>query len=215
MATPENSIKTNIQLFRKDNEFSERFFRVINLPNQLQQQFLWLLNDTFSTSKYFGYFIWDNNLSDLVPFFSREYFASNWTAIFDAFKVAGTFEAYILIIKSALGDDTQVTFEVPSASHLIIKITEPTGILQWSAYSNDEFKDVYPAPVEENKTLVFSKALGDLTVNETLKLIELLNVNGIFVEVDFGAQPLPTISIQPTSTGTTPSGNFSFNISAY
>lgn len=186
MATPENSIKTNIQLFRDNDDYCNPFFRCVNPPNELQQKFLWLTNDTFSTSKYFGYFIWDNEISDLAPFFSRDYFAENWSAIIGALAIAGTFEAYLLIIKSALGDDTLIVFESPDPSHLIINISEPTGDYTFTAYTENEFKTVIPDQIQyPNTELAFRKSLGDLTINETLKLIDLLNVNGVFVEVFF------------------------------
>ena len=186
MATPENNIKTNIQLFRANNEFSERFFTVINQPNLVQQLNLWLLSDTFSTSKYFGYFVWDNNLSDLVQFFTRDYFAENWTAIIEAFKIAGTFEAYILIIKSAIGNDVDITFASPNPSHLQISISEPTGVFRWGARCDGQVIPVIPDQTQyPNTVMAFEKTISILTVNQTINLLNLLNVSGVFIEVSF------------------------------
>lgn len=186
MATHENSIKTNIQLFRDHDEFSDRFFRCVSLPNALQQVALWNLNDQFPTSKYFGYFLWDNNLSDLTPYFTRDYFAENWTAIYEALEIAGTFESYLKIIKSALGNDTVITFESPDPSHLKITISEPTGSATWGAYTGGELLPVVPDQTQyPDHILVFSKSLPELTVSQTLSLINLLNVTGVFVEVFF------------------------------
>ena len=186
MATPENSIKTNIQLFRECDEFSERFFRCVGRPNALQQIGLWNFADQFTTSKYFGYFIWDNNISDLAPFFTRDYFAENWSAIIGALKIAGTFESYIAIIKSALGDDTVITFESPAPSHLKITISEPRGIFRFGAQTGGELLPVIPSETQyPDSVLVFSKSLGGLTIPQTLSLIDLLNVSGVFIEVFF------------------------------
>lgn len=178
---------SDVQLFR-DREFSIRFDRWIAQLKNLQSAFLWNFNDNIASSKTFGEFIYDNNLSDLVPFFSREYFSNNWTAIISAFEVAGTFECYLIVIRSAIGEGTIVNFEVPSESHLIINITNPTGLNQWSAYSSQELKDVIPDQIQyPDSTLVFQQSISNLTINEMLKLIELLNVNGVYVEVNLVA----------------------------
>ena len=180
-----SSIKNNIQLFRKNNEFSTRFFEVINDVNSIQQIYLWLFNDAFIYSKAFGEFVYDNKLFDLSEFFSREYFSNNFPAIISAISRAGTFEAYIEIITSALGE-SNVTFEVPSASHLIIRMDIPTSIYNFGAWHNYEKVDIIPSQTQyPNGLLSFRHSTAPLTVNETLKLIEMLNVNGIFVEVIF------------------------------
>ena len=175
----------NIQLFR-DREYSERFDAWTARVKNLQAANLWRFNDEIATSKMFGYFLWDNNLSDLVPFFSREYFGENWSAIIAAFEVAGTFEAYLIVIRSAIGNDTVVTFSVPSESHLIIGIEQPTGNFVWGSEKAGELLDTIPDQIQyPETTLIFKRSISNLTINEMLKLIELLNVNGVFVEVNF------------------------------
>ena len=179
----------NVQLFR-DAEYSIRFDRWTARVKNLQSAMLWRFSDEIETSVTFGYFIWDNNLSDLVPFFSREYFANNFNAIIDAFKIAGTFEAYITVIKSAIGDDATINFDVPSESHLIININNPTGTYIWGAYTDNETSDVIPEQINNpDNVFVFQDSISQLTVNETKKLIELLTVNGVFVEVNFIIAP--------------------------
>lgn len=179
----------NIQLFR-DREYSIRFDKWIARVKDIQAAMLWRFNDEIETSKTFGYFVWDNNLSDLVPFFSREYFADNFTAIIDAFKIAGTYEAYITVIKSAIGADAVISFEVPSESHLIININNPTGVRLWGAYSDNETHDVIPDQIQyPDNVFAFQTSIAPLTVSETTKLIELLTVNGVFVEVNFIIAP--------------------------
>lgn len=179
------TVNYNVQLFR-DREFSERFDAWTARVKNLQAGMLWRFNDEIETSVTMGYFIYDNNLSDLVPFFSRDYFAQNFTAIIDAFKIAGTFESYLIIIRSALGADTEINFEVPTPSHLIINIENPTGLFTWGAYTNNETVDVIPDQTQyPDGLLTFQTSVAALTVSETTKLIELLTVNGIFVETNF------------------------------
>lgn len=179
----------NIQLFR-DAEYSIRFDRWTATVKNFQGAMLWRFNDEIETSKTFGYFIWDNNLSDLVPFFSRDYFGSNFTAILNAFKKAGTFESYISVIQSALGASTIIDFDVPSESHLIININNPTGLFTWGGYTDNELHTLVPDQAQYPATeFGFQQSTSQLTVNETKKLIELLTVNGIFVEVNFIVAP--------------------------
>ena len=175
-----------VQLFRDCDPFNEKFSAWTARIKNLQGRNLIRFFDTVAESQTYGYFIWDNNLSDLTPFFTRDYFAENWTAILSAFEIAGTFEAYILVIKSALGEDTSVTFASPEPSHLIISISEPTGAFGWGAWTQEQLLRVHPDQTQyPDDSFVFQKSLSGLTVNETVKLIELLNVNGIFIETEF------------------------------
>ena len=207
-----------VQLFRDCDPFNIRFDAWTARVKNLQGISLITYFDEITTSKTFGYFIWDSGLSDLAPFFSREYFSTNWPAIFDALKIAGTFEAYLLIIKSALGGDTAVTFENPDPSHLIINIDQPTGNFAWVAYDGEDHQvipfqglpadsiigaqvggllenlgaqnlglldDLTPSAGDGGSYFIFQESISELTINETVKLIELLNVNGVFVEVNF------------------------------
>ena len=142
--------------------------------------------DTIITSKTFGYWIWDNNLSDLVPFFSREYFGANFPAIINAFDKAGTFQSYIVVIRSALGSGTVVTFESPDPSHLIITVGAATAVNTWGALHDNEIVPCIPDQVNyPSSEFAFEVSQQQLTINETIKLIELLNVNGVFIETNF------------------------------
>jgi hypothetical protein len=177
--------KPNIQLFRKDDEYSDRMFNVTNDVNVIQGIYYWLFIDTYITSPYFGEFLYDNGLSDLAEFFTRDYWIANFPAIVSALSKAGTYEAYIEIINSALGD-ANVTFENPDPSHLIIRLDQPTAIYGFGAWHNFEIAQLIPDQIQyPNSELVVGTSTAPLTVNETLKMIELLNVNGVFVEVIF------------------------------
>ena len=175
----------NIQLFR-DTEYNQRFDAWTARVKNLQGAMCWRMFDQFIASKTMGYFIWDNNLSDLAQYFTRDYFAENWPSIIAALEVAGTFEAYLLIIRSALGSGTEVEFQSPNPSHLIINIVNPTGAVNFAGYTNNALADIIPDQIlYPDSQLILQKSLAPLTINETVKMIELLNVNGVFVEVNF------------------------------
>ena len=173
----------DVQLFRNE-EYNIRFDDWIGALKKIQLAMCWRIHDQIVASKYYGYYIWDNDLFDLARFFTRDYFAENFNAIIGAMQIAGTFESYLIVIRSALGAGVSVTFDSPAPSHLIINITSPTGAVDWSAYHGNEFTDMIPDQVQyPDSNFIFSVGVSDLTINETLKLIELLNVNGLFVEV--------------------------------
>jgi hypothetical protein len=178
-------IKPNIQKFRKNDEYSDRMFYVVNDVNSLQQLYLWLYNDTFIVSPFFGAFVYDNELFDLAAFFSREYWVDNFPAILSAVQRAGTFDSYYQVIVSALGSNTEVVFDAPNPSHLIINITAPTGNAGFGAWHQEQLVGIIPEQIPNpDQGLAFARSLAPLTVNETIKMIDLLNVNGVFVEVN-------------------------------
>lgn len=181
--------KPNIQLFREDNnEFSKRMMNVVNQVNSTQQRHLWLFKDSFANSKMFGEFIWDNDLSDLAPFFTRDYWSNNYEAIINALEDAGTYQAFTTIIESALGSGS-VIFEVSSTSHLRITIYPETVSRSWGFVNKDgNTGTLGPAGPHyaPQDVLVFADSIAQLKIQETVKLVELLSVNGIFVEISEG-----------------------------
>ncbi|MCH7370035.1 hypothetical protein [Aeromonas sp. MR16] len=176
--------KPNIQLFRHDDELTNGMFDVCNRVNELQQAELWELKDTFSTSQHFGRFLWDNQLFDLARFFSRVYWSKNYEAIIAAMKIAGTYEAYIIVVNSALGDGL-ITFDNPSPGHLIITVKAGDVFRPWSvALADGTMTSLHTGGSNyDGKLLTLVDSAAQLTFQETIKLIELLNVSGMFVEI--------------------------------
>lgn len=174
-----------VQLFR-DTEYNQRFDAWTARNKSFQAAHLLRMFDQLPTSKTFGEFIWDNNLSDLAEFFTRDFFADNWTAIVGALQIAGTYEAYLTIIRSALGEGTVISFDAPSPSHLIINIVNPTGEVTRQAYTENVFVDRIPDQTQYPDTVRQAQtSIAPLTIKQTEKLIQLLNVNGVYVVVNF------------------------------
>ncbi len=74
-----------------------------------------------------GEAIYDSDTSYADFGIERQFFVKNYAAIFEAVSIAGTFESYIILIKSALGADTSVTFESKAAGTLNIKIKQQSA----------------------------------------------------------------------------------------
>lgn len=177
--------KKNIQLFRTNDEFSYAMYDVVDAVNKYQQEQYWLLKDTFETSKDFGEFLWDNKLFDLAEFFSRRYWSDNYEAIIHAMEIAGTYEAIITVVESAMGSGI-VTFQNPEPSHLIVNIAPDTVNQPWFGVNTDQSREQmigYDESEASNFDYYFADNRSPLSFQETVKLIELLNVNGVFLEI--------------------------------
>lgn len=178
-------MRENIQKFRED-EFSDAMLTVATPMWRMQQANTWRLQDEFSESVFFGEFLWDNRLFDLARYFSREYWSANYRAILAAIRVAGTFEAYLTVLYSAIGHDAVILFEVPGASHLRINVNPGSGLYPWEALSTEG--TLIGIEAMHNGVLVpleLAHSTSKLVISETIKLIEHLTPNGIYVEVNF------------------------------
>lgn len=178
-------MRQNIQLFRDNDEFSAAMAEVSNPIHEQAQREIWKLKDQYATSVFFGEFLWDNELFDLARYFSRRYWAMNYEAIIKAMAVAGTYEAYIIVVESAMGQG-RITFENPSPSHLIINVAAGDVIKPADAMLADD--TLAPLTVEgptyPGAALEFVDSSSNLTFMETAKLIEMLVPNGVFVEIN-------------------------------
>lgn len=171
--------KPNIQLFRYFDKFSYSMYDVVNEVNEQQQSQYWSLKDTFPTSRHFGEFLWDNQLMDLAAFFSRRYWSTNYEAIIKAMGQAGTYEAIITVVESAMGAG-YITFENPAPSHLIVRITPEVVNHNWVDETGDNVQALDGTNLDD---VIFADSASPLSFQETVKLIELLNVNGVFIEI--------------------------------
>lgn len=174
----------NIQLFRTSDAFSSAMGEIATQIHGIAQRNIWKLKDEFATSVFFGEFLWDNKLFDLARYFSRRYWSMNYEAIIRAMEVAGTYEAYIIVVESAMGKG-RITFETPAPSHLIINVSGGDIIKPAEARLADE--SLAPLTVDgpsyPGAVLEFVDSASNLTFQETAKLIEMLVPNGVFVEI--------------------------------
>lgn len=175
--------KSNIQPFRRHDRFADGMIEVVTAVNNQQQDQLWLLKDTFPDSQDFGAFLWDNQLMDLAKFFTRRYWVDNFPAIIRAMEIAGTYEAILIVVESAMGTG-RITFENPNPSHLIVNISVGTEHQPWvSRNSNSTREQMIANEPDGPDDFYFVDSSSALTFEETAKLIELLNVTGVFIEV--------------------------------
>ena len=69
-----------------------------------------------------GAALWDENLTPLSNAIDRDIFMQSFSAIFDAFVVAGSAESYLTVFRKIFGEDVEVTFTVPAPGKLTMDI---------------------------------------------------------------------------------------------
>lgn len=141
------------------------------------------MNETAYSSKILGEVIYDSNATDFSLRFDREFFSSNMNNIIDAHENLGMFNTYEYLIKGALGPNTNVTFEVPKGGHLIINIAEVGDKAQSLTQSGESLLVKNSAGLKEN--LLFKATTSEFTLNQVIKMIESINVAGVFIEIKF------------------------------
>lgn len=134
-------------------------------------------------SRVLGETLYDSNATDFYLLFDRDFFIDNYERIIDAHERLGTFETYIFLIKAALGEDTQVTFESPNAGHLKIYIVEASEVREMVTQSDDEVTVKTEGAVISNLGLRASTSI--YTTNQVKAMLQSLEASGVFVEYFF------------------------------
>ena len=171
----------NIELFRQSQRslfINDWFLRV----KSKQSRALWQLFDDLLISKQFSMHVYDKNLSDLAAFFTKSFFTNNFGSVLYCLEHAGTFESYIILIKSALGEDSKIEFESTKKGSLTIKIKMPTELKKIGAFNAGKMKAL---EIADNALFCASHISSLLTISETEALIKLLTPIGISVNVDY------------------------------
>ena len=170
-----------IELFRQSDrsKFIDDWFLGVKAK---QAAHLWQLFDDLLVSKQFAEHVYINSLSDLAAFFSKEFFINNFGSVLYCLQSAGTYESYILLIKSALGEDSKIEFESNKSGSLTIKIKMPTELKKIGAFNSGKMKAL---EIADNALFCASHIRSLLTIPETEALIKLLTPVGIYVNVDY------------------------------
>lgn len=111
-----------------------------------------------------GELLYDTGRAPLARAIDRQIFRESFSALFDSFLVAGTFEAYLDVFRQIFGAEVDVQFTVPGPGKLQISIT---------ADDVEEFEFV--ARQVESNAYVFYEIIDDEDDNivfQTVKGIE-------------------------------------------
>lgn len=135
------------------------------------------------SSKILGEILYDAEATDFSLRFDREFFSNNYNNIIDAHEDLGMFNTYEYLIKGALGQRTQVTFEVPKGGHLIINISEIGDKTKTITQNGDDLLVKNQSGTKED--LLLKATTSEYTLNQVIKMIESINVAGVFIEIKF------------------------------
>lgn len=132
-----------------------------------------------------GDMIWDTGRSPLANAIPRSIFRESFPELFESFRAAGTFEAYISVFKKIFGDDVVIDFTVPAPGKLNIDI-EATGVelsnfvarrIVTGAYVFDEVVD------DEDDNIVFQTVKGFQSEYELNQMLKEMVPAGIYTEI--------------------------------
>lgn len=121
-------------------------------------------------------------LSNAIP---REIFRESFSAIFDSFILAGSFESYLTVFRKVFGEDVEVTFTVPAPGKLQIAIVA-SGVETYdfiarhivsNAYVFDEVVD------DEGDNIVFKSVKGLESEYELEQMLFEMVPAGIYTEI--------------------------------
>ena len=108
-----------------DQQLDQYFFRwLTQIDDDLNVPALAQMSSNLLISRILGRSLAASNLLRIGFAVNPTFFANNFIAIFDALSSAGTYKAYVILIRLMLGEKTSVKFENPHPAHLIIKILE-------------------------------------------------------------------------------------------
>lgn len=160
-------------------------------------------------SRSLGEVIFDNGLVDFGFDIDREFFVNNYLAILDAMTKPIVMETHRILIKSLLGENVEVTFEIPKPGHLIVNVIEQTsdfglkspdgyGLTAstigpnskgWALRSGDGLKARSGAGFSfrgrVNVGVKLSSAITDYTIEQARNVLENLTTEGVFTEFNF------------------------------
>lgn len=144
-----------------------------------------LFFDEAFTTYALGEIIWDSGRSPLANAIPRKIFRESFSAIFDSFLIAGTFESYILVFKKIFGDDVDITFTVPAPGKLNIDIIA-AGV-EISDFLAREIVDnayvFYDVVDDEDDEIVFQTVKGFETEYELNQMLFELVPAGIYTNI--------------------------------
>ena len=132
-----------------------------------------------------GELLYDTNRAPLANAIRRDIFRESFSTIFDAFLLAGSFEAYLTVFRKIFGDDVDVEFTVPAPGKLQIDIVaagfELSDFLarriEANTYVYDEVID------DEGDNIAFQSVKGFTSQYELEQMLFEMVPDGIYTEI--------------------------------
>jgi hypothetical protein len=173
-----------MQAFKGD-AIEQKMTAAFSVPLTLMDESLDEFFDGLYSCVPMGEFLYDNRFVTITHVMDREVFSDVFSEIFQSWGFPGTFNSYILIFKKIFGDDTEIVFTVPDPGRLQIDITANNLALFF--FISQEIVDneyVFSNMVDdEGDNILFDGIPGIQSEDELQKIINIMAVDGIFLEV--------------------------------
>lgn len=172
------------QYFKRDDfelQFDQSFFQVLTDLSADKDDFF---NGAYSAGP-LGDIIFEDSRSPLAQEIPQSVFRSAFSAIFENFNFAGTFEYYMTVFRAVWGPSVTVTFTVPAPGKLEIDV-EALSIELDQALARRIVSNVYVFDdllTSNMENLLFQTAAGLKTQREAEALNRELVVGGVFVTI--------------------------------
>lgn len=126
----------------------------------------------------------------------EDFFINNYLQIIEAYRSAGTLDAYYYLIKSALGADSVISFENPSAGYLKINVTAET--YPYGLAVQDDNGIEQGVEVQDNETsppngLIVNSTISAKTVEQLQYVLNFIVPAGLYVEFNLTQDSLYAI----------------------
>lgn len=133
------------QLFKGD-ELEENFYNAIKpTVDEISAQKDLFYDGAFECFA-LGDLLFDTARAPLANAIPKDIFRESFSAVFDAFLVAGSLESYLTVFRTVFGNDVEVSFNIPGPGQLEIEIVAATFVtfnfvarrIENNAYVNDQ-----------------------------------------------------------------------------
>lgn len=133
-----------------------------------------------------GELLYDTGRAPLANAIPRAIFRQVFSALFDAFTFAGSFESYLTVFRAVFGEEVEVTFTVPAPGKLNIDIVA-SGLelsefvaryIEDNAYILDEIID------DEGDNIVFQTVKGLESQYELEQMLFEMVPAGVYTEIN-------------------------------
>lgn len=197
------------QLF-KLNEENRKFFEIMKNAKAMttSSDLVQMYNEVVG-SRALGEVIFDNGFVDFGFEIGREFFVDNYLSIIEAMTKPITLPSYRILIKALLGEEVEVTFDIPKPGHLIVNVIEQMedfglkslageGLMFTITTNNERGWAVRPDSGLMSRAgvgfafrkkyeygVLLASTLSPYTIEQARNVLENLNTGGVYTEYNF------------------------------
>lgn len=163
--------------FAVDDDDEKKFWRIFQ---RMAQQTMQDIEDYYRlaySSPELGEVIYDNQLMPIYRVLEKKLFLQAYAGVLDGEITLGSIEGYLKILYAIFGRTAQIEISKENPCHIKIDIIAPLQVFNlWIS------KDKKSIITRDNKAIVFSKILAQVTNRDLLQILKATTKAGVFVE---------------------------------